>query len=71
MLEYVLVVYFDDQFNNGQYVGHFESCAHAQTYLEQHHKEYGKRKWDKCLFEKYILLPPQLIKKYPELGGKK
>ena len=71
MLEYVLVIYFDDQFNNGQYVGHFESCAHANQYLEEHVKEYGKRTWDKCLYEKYILLPPQLIKKYPHLNGKK
>ena len=71
MLEFVLVIYFDDQFNNGQYVGHFESCAHAHTYLQQHEKEFGKRKWDKCLQEDYLFLPPNLIKVFPILNGKK
>lgn len=71
MLEYVLVIYFEDQFTNGQYVGHFESCAHAHTYLQQHTKEFKGIKWDKCLHEDYLYLPPKLIKVFPKLSGKK
>ena len=70
MLDFVLVVYFDAKMQQGEYVGHFASCAHANQYLEEH-KEYKDRIWDKCLDQDYLFLPPDLIKKFPKLHGTK
>ena len=71
MLEYVLVVYFDAEMLQGQYVGNFRSCAHANLYLAEQQELYKERTWDKCLHQDYLFLPPDLIKKFPKLHGMK
>ena len=71
MLEYVLVVYFDDEMLKGEYVGNFRSCAHANQYLLEQQELYKERTWDKCLLQDYLFLPPNLIKKFPKLHGMK
>ena len=71
MLEYVLVVYFDDRMLKGEYVGNFASCAHANQYLIEHHNEFKDRTWDKCLLQDYLFLPPDFVVKFPKLNGMK
>lgn len=57
MLEYVLVIYIQKQ---PEYVGHFSSCAAANSYVEKH---YPNAEYTSCLHEDYIHLPEGLVKK--------
>lgn len=56
MFEYVLVLYLKD---TTHYVGNFESCAHASTYLNQcYFKTVMPKEWSSaCLYKDYIYLP--------------
>ena len=58
MFEYVLVVYM--QMDSPQYIGHFSSCAAANDYVKEHYKD---APYTTCLFEDYINLPKDLVKK--------
>jgi len=71
MFEYVLVIYFDSAMQKAEYVGNFESCAHANQYLLEHDSEFKERTWDKCLHQDYLFLPKNFIMKFPKLHGMK
>jgi len=43
-----------------EYVGHFKSCADANNYVEENYKN---AKYTTCLYQDYINLPKDLIKK--------
>lgn len=58
MFEYVLVVYMN--MDNPEYIGHFKSCADANNYVKEHHKD---AVYTSCLYQDYIKLPKHLIKK--------
>jgi len=58
MFEYVLIVYMN--MDNPEYVGHFKSCAAANSYVQKHYKN---AEYTSCLYQNYINLPKNLIKK--------
>jgi len=62
MFEFVCVIYLSDNPANTLYVGSFETCAHAHSYV---HENFTKEEvnWIKCLHEDYIVLPKNFIKK--------
>ena len=63
MFEWVLVLYLDD---SRQYIGNFESCAHATQYFEQCVKGELKSWSTACLHQDYVQLPEGFIPKYPK-----
>ena len=58
MLEYVLVIYMTME--DPKYMGHFESCAVANNYVQEY---YSDAPYTICLHEDYIHLPEGLIKR--------
>ena len=60
MFEFVCVVYLTKELSSHQYIGHFESCAACNTYVDE---RYEDKEWVKCLHEDYLYLPDRLIKK--------
>jgi len=48
------------QMDSPQYIGHFTSCAAANEYVKEHYKD---APYTTCLFEDYINLPKDLVKK--------
>jgi hypothetical protein len=65
MLEYVLVLYINDQPN---YIGNFETCAHANNYI---HECYLKSVmptdyYVSCQHQDYLFLPEGFVANYPE-----
>jgi len=63
MLEYILILYLDD---SREYIGNFESCAHATQYFEQCVKGDLKSWSTACLHQDYVQLPENFIPKYPK-----
>jgi len=63
MFEWVLVLYLDD---SRQYIGNFESCAHATQYFEQCVKGDLKSWSTACLHQDYVQLPEGFTPKYPK-----
>lgn len=57
MLEYVLVVYLTME--EPKYIGHMESCAVANNYVQKYYKD---APYTICLHEDYINLPDHIIK---------
>lgn len=62
MFEFVCVVYFSADPKDNLYVGNFESCAHAHSYVAANYKS-SEINWVKCLHEDYLFLPKNFIKK--------
>lgn len=63
MLEYILILYLDD---TREYIGNFESCAHATQYFNECLKEEHKKSWSTaCLYQDYVQLPQNFVPKYP------
>jgi len=62
MFEFVCVMFFSKDLNDHLYVGHFESCAHANTYVMKNYTQ-EEVEWIKCLHEDYIYLPKGFVKK--------
>jgi len=58
MFEYVLVIYMT--MDTPEYVGHFKSCADANNYVKDNYKN---AKYTTCLYQDFINLPKDLIKK--------
>ena len=58
MFEYILVVYWT--MAQPEYVGNFESCAHATQWCQTHCKE---AEYTTCLHEDYMYLPKNFMKK--------
>lgn len=46
--------------NSPQYIGHFTDCVAANNYADEHYRD---AEYTTCLFEDYIYLPEDLIKK--------
>lgn len=63
MFEWVLVLYLDD---SRQYIGNFESCAHATQYFQECVKGELKSWSTACLHQDYVQLPEGFIPKYPK-----
>jgi|DEB0MinimDraft_6_1074348.scaffolds.fasta_scaffold03831_2 hypothetical protein len=63
MFEWVLVLYLDD---SRQYIGNFESCAHATQYFQECVKGDLKSWSTACLHQDYVQLPEGFIPKYPK-----
>ena len=63
MFEWVLVLYLDD---SRQYIGNFESCAHATQYFQECVKGDLKSWSTACLHQDYVQLPESFIPKYPK-----
>ena len=63
MFEWVLVLYLDD---SRQYIGNFESCAHATQYFQECVKGELKSWSTACLHQNYVQLPEGFIPKYPK-----
>ena len=65
MLEYVIVLYLQDQPN---YIGNFESCAHGHRYIQQCYfnvvvpSDY----YVACQHQDYLFLPAEFQPIYPE-----
>jgi len=59
MFEFILVVYITKH-SAPEYVGNFESCTHANVYVEKHYKNVH---YTTCLHENYIYLPKDLIRR--------
>ena len=52
MLEYILILYLDD---SREYIGNFESCAHATQYFNECLKKEQKEAWSTaCLYQDYV-----------------
>ena len=62
MFEFVCVIYFSNYPGDYMYVGHFESCAHANQWVVENYTQ-EEINWVKCLHEDYIYLPKGFIKK--------
>lgn len=60
MFEFVCVVYFSKSLSDYEYVGHFQSCANCNTFVDEN---YNNVEWTKCLQEDYVVLPKGFIKK--------
>ncbi len=62
MFEFVCVMFFTNNLDDHLYIGHFQSCAHANQFVNDNYtsEEY---KWIKCLHQDYINLPKGLVKK--------
>jgi len=64
MLEYILILYLDD---SREYIGNFESCAHATQYFNECLIKEQKESWSTaCLYQDYVQLPQNFIPKYPK-----
>ena len=63
MFEWVLVLYLDD---SRQYIGNFESCAHATQYFQECVKGDLKSWSTACLHQDYVQLPEGFVPKYPK-----
>lgn len=65
MLEYVLVLYLNDEPN---YIGNFKSCAHANRYIQNCYfstvmpSDY----YVSCQHQDYLFLPEGFVASYPE-----
>jgi len=62
MFEFICVIYFSANPADHLYIGSFESCAHAHSYIEQHYTE-QEINWINCQHEDYLYLPKNFIKK--------
>lgn len=62
MFEFVCVIYFSSSLQDYKYIGHFESCASANQFVEENYTK-EEVSWIKCLHEDYIYLPKGFIKK--------
>jgi hypothetical protein len=62
MLEWLLILYIDD---SREYIGTFESCAHATQYFQECVKGDHKSWSTACLHQNYVRLPENFTPKYP------
>ena len=63
MFEWILVLYLAD---SREYIGNFESCAHATQYFQECVKGEYKTWSTACLHQDYVQLPENFIPKYPK-----
>jgi len=62
MFEFVCVIYFSADPADTLYVGNFESCARAHSYVAENFDS-KEVNWVKCQHEDYLYLPKNFIKK--------
>ena len=63
MFEYCLIVYLTME--EPKYIGNFESCAHANNYVQEY---YADAPYTKCMHEDYLFLPENFIKREIKYG---
>jgi len=63
MFEWVLYLYLD---NDRQYIGNFESCAHAHQYFQECVQGELKKWSTACIHQDYLYLPEGFIPVQPK-----
>jgi len=62
MFEFVCVIYFSANPADSLYIGNFNNCAEAHSYVANNfHK--SEINWVKCQHQDYLYLPKNFIKK--------